>query len=197
VPLSADAILHPFLALPAVIANRWLGRLALHGGAFVLRDRAFALLGAREAGKSSMLAQLLALGCHVLSDDVLVTEDDLVFAGPRAIDVREDALAWTAAEALGVVGNRARWRLRPPAGPAAVPLGGVVVLEWGERDQIVPLDAAARLRALVESCALSPQDDLAPVLLPLVALPAWRYVRRRGHSSLERTAGRMLQELEG
>jgi hypothetical protein len=195
VRLSTDAILHPFLALPAVIANRWLGRIALHGGAFVHQHRAFALLGAREAGKSATLAGLLEHGCQILSDDVVVIEEDVVFAGPRAIDVREDVAAGTAAESLGVVGNRPRWRLRPPPGPASVPLGGMVTLAWGEQEEIVALDAGERLRALVSSCALAPDGSAAPALLPLIALPAWRYQRPRGLASIDRAAERLLSVL--
>jgi hypothetical protein len=178
-PLSADAVLHPFLGLPAAIINRWLGRISLHGGAFAYRDHAWALLGNREAGKSATLGSLLKAGHHILSDDILVLAGTELFAGPRSIDLREDAGASVGGEALGVIGNRARWRLRPGAGPAAMPLGGLISLEWARDQAIEPIDTEARLRRLIGSSALRPDAASAPGLLELAALPAWRFARRR------------------
>lgn len=190
--LSTDAILHPFLGLPAVIANQWLGRLALHAAGFVCDEGAYALLGPREAGKSSTLAALLRLGCRALTDDVLVVEQERAFAGPRSVDVREDVAPQLGGVPLGVLGSRKRWRLHPPAAPAVVPLSGLIVLAWGEHEVLEPLEAELRLQTLVSSLALVPGEASAPAILPLLALPAWRFTRRRGFDTIELVARRLL-----
>ena len=194
-PLSADAILHPFLGLPAAIANRWLGRIALHGGAFAHAGHAWALLGEREAGKSGTLAHLLQRGHHVLSDDVLIVDRTTLFAGPRSIDLREDAAAEVGGEPLGVVGNRSRWRLRPAPGPAALPLGGLIELSWGDGPSIEPLNTESRLRLIISSCALTPDPGVAAALLEVAALPGWRLTRRRRLSELAGAIDLLLPEL--
>lgn len=194
-PLRAEALVHPFLGLPAVIASRWLGRIPLHAAAFVHDGRAYALLGPREAGKSTTLAALVRLGCRALTDDVLVVAETDAFAGPRSVDVREDAVAYVGGRPLGVVGNRPRWRLRPPAGPPVAPLAGLVVLEWGSEQGLATLDSKTRLRTLVGALALPPDHGSAAGLLPLLALPAWRYRRRPCLPAIERGARLILDVL--
>jgi hypothetical protein len=186
---------HPFLGLPAAIAARWLNRAAFHGGGFAFRGRAWGLLGDREAGKSTLLGQLLSAGVGVLCDDILVCERDRAYAGPRSIDVRADASAVVGGEQLGVVGNRPRWRLRPPAGPAVLPLGGLVKLEWGEPARMEPLDVPERLDLLVASSALRPTDQEAALLLDLMTVPAWRFVRPRALEQLEQVTRVLLAAL--
>lgn len=194
-PLTPDAILHPFLGLPATIAGRWLGRISLHGGAFIRSGRALALLGKREAGKSATLARLLGAGHQVLSDDVLVVSGTTLFAGPRSIDLREEAAADVGGDPLGVVGNRERWRLRPDEGPPAVELAGLIVLDWGERLALEPLGAEARLRQLIDSSALVPDESCATALLELSALPAWRFTRPRRASGVASSVEWLLERL--
>jgi hypothetical protein len=195
-PLSADTILHPYLGLPASIASRWLGRHALHGGAFAHAGRAWALLGEREAGKSATLAQLLSTGSTVLSDDILIIDGTNVFAGPRSVDLRAEAAALVGGEPLGVVGSRPRWRLRPPESSGTMPLGGIVELAWGEYTRLEPLDPRARLQALIGSSVLRPRPADAVELLELAALSAWRFVRIPGISGLAPATAQLLAELE-
>lgn len=194
-PLTPDAIVHPFLGMPAVIANRWLGRASLHGGAFAHRGRAWALLGNREAGKSTTLALLHRAGLHVLCDDVVVADGPDVFSGPRSVDLREEPATRLGGESLGVVGNRRRWRLRTEAGPAVMPLAGVIELAWGERLRIEPLGAGERLARLIASCALVPGADAALPLLHLAGLPAVRFTRPRQLDAAEQALERLLSEL--
>jgi hypothetical protein len=193
--LTPDAVLHPFLGLPACIANRWFGRAALHGGAFRHGGVAWGLLGNREAGKSATLGQLLAEGVEVLSDDVLILDGERMYSGPRSVDLREDAAAVVGGEALGVVGNRERWRLRPAAGPACLPLGGFIRLEWGEETRIEPLPVQERLRTLVGSSALRPSAADAELVLDLVSRPAWRFVRPRRLDALGDQVSQLLAAL--
>jgi hypothetical protein len=189
------AVVHPFLGLPATIANRWLNRHALHAAAFLYRDRAWALLGDREAGKSSTLGCLARTGLPALTDDVLVVDAVTAFSGPRSVDLREDA-AHLGGQALGFVGNRQRWRLRPGDAPAAVPLGGVIRLDWGDEVQIEPLAAEERLQTLINGSALPPGEGEALGLLELAALPAWRFVRPRNPARLEELTEKLLSVLD-
>src|SRR6476646_3877473 len=87
-PLDEDELVHPYLGPVATIFGRWLGRETFHAGAFVARGRARALVGEREAGKSSLLAALAADGWPVLADDLVIVERGRAFAGPRALDLR-------------------------------------------------------------------------------------------------------------
>lgn len=190
--LTPDEVLHPFLGLPASFASHWLGRQVLHGGAFVLHGRAWAVLGDKEAGKSSTLGYLMRRGLSVLSDDILALDGRAVFAGPRCIDLRGQAAAVLGGERLGEVGSRERWRLRPGAVAASVPLAGLVVLEWAQRESIEPLDAGGRLRALIAQSVVRPDDAAALPLLDLAGLPAWRVRRPRDLNRAEDTISRLL-----
>jgi hypothetical protein len=193
--MRSEAILHPYLALPAAIASLWLGRLAFHGGAFAHRGRVWALLGDREAGKSATLGRLMRAGYAVITDDVLIVDQTRVFAGPRAVDLREDAAEALGGEELGIVGNRPRWRLRPEPSPPELPLAGLVWLEWGDSVRIEPLDAEQRLRALIASSALAPPRDAALAYLDLVALPGRRFVRSAGVTQIDGHVDQLLASL--
>ena len=59
-PLSDDMVAHPFIALPAAVCSRWHDRQILHGGGVVVGGVAWAILGTKEAGKSSTLGWLPA-----------------------------------------------------------------------------------------------------------------------------------------
>lgn len=193
-PMTDEAILHPFLALPAAIAGRWAGRLGLHGGAFVHGEGAIAVLAEREGGKSSTLAALMRRGVPVVTDDVLVLDGLELFAGPRTVDLRADAAAVLGGEPYGVLGARERWRLEPPAVPPAVPLRGIVHLSWGD-ERLEPVDPADRLAALVGQCVFHPQRADALALLELVALPTWRLVRPPDIGRIERCVDQLLDGL--
>ena len=115
-----DELVHPYLAPAAAVIARWLGRESVHAGAVAVGGRALGVVGVREAGKSSTLAQLALSGITVLCDDLLVLDGRTVLAGPRSVDLREDAAQRLGSgEAIGVTGARERWRQRlGPAGPA-------------------------------------------------------------------------------
>src|SRR3954447_11359018 len=98
--LSAEELVHPFLAPVAAVAAHWNRRESLHGGAFAVDGRAWGLIGDRMGGKSSLLAALAERRICVVSDDVLVIDGSDVFAGPRTVDLRADA-----AQRLGIGEN--------------------------------------------------------------------------------------------
>lgn len=119
-PVRADELVHPYLAPAAAVIARWLGRESIHAGAFAGRDTAWGLVGGRGAGKSSTLAWLARAGMEVLCDDMLVLEGRTPLAGPRSVDLREDAAARLGAgEEIGLTGARERWRLQ--LGPVPCP----------------------------------------------------------------------------
>jgi hypothetical protein len=191
-----EVMVHPLLGLPAAIHGVWRGWLALHGGAFLAGGGAWGLLGDRGAGKSTSLAQLLALGHVVLSDDLLLVEGRTVYSGPRSIDLRAEAAAYLGGERMGIIGSRERWRLHPNPAPPAAPLCGFVKLEWGDTVTLVPLDTAERLALLYEGSAIYPTERSAAALLELVVLPAWRLVRPRGLRENEAAMSQLLARLE-
>ena len=92
-PLSADELVHPFLAPAAALFAHWHGREGLHGGALALGGTAWGVIGDRLGGKSSLLAALAVSGTDVVCDDVLVLDGREVYPGPRTVDLREDAAA--------------------------------------------------------------------------------------------------------
>ena len=194
--LSDDAILHPYLGLPASLASRWLGRQVFHGGAFALAGRAWALLGDKESGKSSTLAWFLRAGHQAVTDDVLILEGRQLFSGPRCVDLRPDAGERLGGEPLGMLGNRVRTRLRAGPAPPSAPLGGLVQLEWGESVRIEPLDPGDRLQALVRNSNLPPAREESAAFLELAALPGWRFVRPRDLDGMERANAQLLERLE-
>jgi hypothetical protein len=194
--LQDRLVVHPYLGLPASIASHWLGRQVLHAGAFVAGGRAWALVGDKEAGKSSTLGWLMRRGRQVLSDDILVIEDGVLFAGPRCVDLRPEAAAILGGEDVGMLGNRVRWRVRLGDAPASVPVGGLVYLEWGERVLVEQLGAEERLTGLIGNSVIRPGSGDAEPFLELAALPTFRFVRPRDLSALDASGDRLLEALD-
>jgi hypothetical protein len=201
--IDAAAIVHPFLAAPALIAAHWLGRETFHAGAFVLDGRAWGVVGAKGDGKSSLLAWLARRGVPVLADDVVVLDDDgRALAGPRSIDLREEAAARLGVgEPLGVVGARARWRVALGPVAAEVPLAGWVAPAWAP-DGAPP--AARELRGAARLAALAPHRGvrLPPVadgatLLELTGLPVVELRRPRDWASADAAGEQLLAALSG
>lgn len=191
--LTANELVHPFLAPAAALASHWLGREAFHAGAVAVDGSAWAIVGERNHGKSSLLAYLAAEGHAVLADDLVVLGGGAVFAGPRSIDLREE----TAAELgvgthLGIVGERERWRLELGEAPPPLPLGGWVFLDWGDAVEVEPRPPAARLAPLLRQRAvqLPPTDE--PALLSLLDRPAWTLRRPRRWEAMPAAVAALL-----
>jgi hypothetical protein len=193
--LRDQVVIHPYLGLPLSIANRWVGRHAFHGGAFVLGGRAWLLMGDKEAGKSSTLGWMLREGHQVVSDDILVLDGRVLFAGPRCIDLRPEAARVLGGETLGRVGGRERLRLPTGAAPTQVPVGGVIHLAWGERVDVQPLESSERLVGLIGSAVLRPRSEDELAFLELMALPAWRFVRPRRLERMDEANAQLLGTL--
>lgn len=174
-PLSPDVVAHPGCGWVAAFATGWTGGIALHAGAFVVNERAWAVVGPRYAGKSFAMATLAARGIPVLTDDVLVIRDGIAFAGPRAIDLRPSS-----ADVLGLVERstpvRGRRRVALPAITPEVPFGGGIFLRWGRGPTARPLGLHERLSRVAEFCHPA-TGGLTASALTLVSRPFWELRR--------------------
>ena len=198
VPASDDALVHPYLAGAVSVLARWHDREAFHGGGVLFGSRAWGILGGQGAGKSSLLARLHADSRAVLADDVLVLDAAFdAFAGPRALDLREEASRRLGlGVALPELPHRARWRVELGAAPARAPLAGWVFLEWGERVELVPVGGAVRLQRLRAQLTTPEAPGRAAFLLELAALPVYVLRRPRSWDALAAAAA-VLDVLDG
>jgi hypothetical protein len=183
-PLPDDEVVHPHLAIAAATLSYWLGREPFHAGGVVGAAGVWGVAGVSGAGKSSLLAGLAAAGAPVVSDDLLVCDGHRTFAGPRAVDLLDEA-----AHALGV-GDRAlparsstRRRVPLPPVEPELPMAGWIDLEWGERLEVVELTPAERLRRLARRRTFPQLMPAGGTLLDLVALPGLVLRRPRDWSA--------------
>jgi hypothetical protein len=107
------------------------GREALHAGAVVTDAGLLAVAGDTGAGKSSLVAALLAAGCAFFADDVLVLDRLTAAPGPPVM-----AVPHAAADGLGTplaqLGDET-W-LGVTGASGALPLAGIVRLAGDDRD---------------------------------------------------------------
>ena len=194
---SDNAVVHPDLGLLGAIAQRWGGRDVFHGGAFLTDRGAWAVLGAKEAGKSSLLGLLAAGGVGIVADDALVVADQQVLAGPRCIDLRESAADWLQQGSdIGMIGERRRWRVRLPAVPSSAPLRGWVLPTWGAELSFHSVPPRDRLQLLCQSLTLADVPIQPAQLLALAALPMIVFRRPRLWPAAEESTDRLLEHLQ-
>lgn len=200
-PVPPGALVHPLLTIGMSIHARWRGDVTLHAGAFETPAGAWGVIGAREAGKSSILASIGQRGLPIVADDLLTIEDGEVWAGPSCVDLRPDtADHFPEARYLGFVGNRPRYRLGTRHGSARVPMRGFFLLDWHAEPRVAiePLSADLRLRSLYRQEYIRLVGYSEPTkLVPLVALPAWRVSRPRDWSATAETVDRVLAIAQG
>jgi hypothetical protein len=191
------ALVHPYLAPAAAIAATWRGLPSLHGGAFLAAGGAWAVLGEPGSGKSSLLAQLHAHGCQVLSDDLVVVDRGRALAGPRCIDLRRDVSdALAAGRPIGMAGMRERWRVDLGPVPADVPLRGVIELRWADSAGVERLAPSARLATLDRHAAVITRSRDVGALLSMADLPMLAIARRGELSELAGSASLVLEALD-
>lgn len=195
-------LVHPVLSPVAVVAGHWLGRESYHAGAFVVDGAAWAVVGDRESGKSSTLGRLALDRVDILCDDVVVLEVEAdsitAMAGPRAIDLREEASARLGVgEDLGTVGARDRWRV--PLGEVSpeVPLRGWIFLSWGDQLASRPLPVGERLVRIARSRALRIPPRRPEVLMQLAALPGIEVSRPRRWDTIGETVALLVAAAGG
>jgi hypothetical protein len=116
-----------------------LGREVFHAGAVALGGRAFALVGASGAGKSSLVAHLLLGGARFLTDDVLAIDDapGMLRAHPGAAilcvrPAEREAMGVERWRRLGpLLGDSGKLYVEVERDQAARPLSGVYFLAPG------------------------------------------------------------------
>ena len=195
-PPPPTDLVHPYLAPAAAVAARWAGRDGFHAGAVLAGDGAWAVLAEKGGGKSSLLAWLAMHGHPVLTDDLLVTDGGTALAGPRCVDLRGDAAERLGTgEALGVVGQRERWRMALGPDRAEVPLRGFVTLAWGDAPALEPLRGAERLLAILPARTLRIAPDEPEAMLALSSLPVLRFSRPRDWDALPAAAALLMDRL--
>ncbi|MFG1841381.1 hypothetical protein ACGFH8_23520 [Micromonospora sp. NPDC049175] len=184
-PLAPDVLAHPYLAPVATTVNRWAGRETFHSGAFVLAGRAWAVLGPRTAGKSSLLTALAARDVPILTDDILVVDGADAFAGPRCVDLRQPVPGVGLPTRPVRAGDLLRVGLPPIA--SRVPLGGWLFLRWGAAVTLTRLPGGALLARLARQRSFGQLRSDPAALLALAALPAWELIRPRDWAALADT----------
>jgi hypothetical protein len=182
-PLADPELIHPHLARAASVFGRWAGRQAVHAGAFLLDGRAWGVIGANAAGKSTLLAALHAAGHTVVCDDVLVVERQRVYPGPRCLDLRVGAhIEGLGLEGSLVRGDRLRVELPPLSG--TFPLGGWIFLSWAPALELRPVPLAATLGGLnrqrLARTVVNPAEDPRGMLDLVVHRSSWALLRPRG-----------------
>ena len=195
-----DEMLHPWLA-PAVIWRAHLvGRFVIHGGLVAIGTRAVAVVGQREAGKSSLTAWAATSGAFsVLADDSIVVEGRRVFAGPRCIDLRPSALSlFEKRVPMTPARDRTRYRVDLPPCSSVAELIGIVVLSWGPELAFRRVEPTARLPLLLEHLAVIETDrPTTDRLLDLAAIPTWILERPRDFGMLDQTLDCLAKIFDG
>lgn len=179
--LPMTDVIHPTLWPAASVFARWHEHETFHAGAVSFDgQRAWAILGDRGDGKSSLLAALALHGAEVLADDLLVVAGQRCFAGPRCIDLRnEAAVALRIPAAAPLVRSTERRRLRLGPCAAEYALCGFVHLRWGAEVRLERLLPVERLPLLLEHRRIAGLGADFEHLLDLVGLPVIRVTRPR------------------
>ena len=180
--LSPAELLHPWLVPAAAAASIWQGHKVLHGGVVCAGSLAVAVVGDKDGGKSSLLAWASTYpGLHVLADDLVVINNEKVYAGPRCIDLRAAALPHLPLhdrDAEQVRGGT-RTRLILPPGPTAARLVGIVVLAWADELSLEPVPVVDRLGTLLPHAMIGSLPAGHGGVLDFVRFPTWRLSRPR------------------
>jgi hypothetical protein len=194
---SAEALIHPHLGSTGVVVSNWLGRTPFHSGAFIVNGRAWGVLGNREMGKSSTLMWLHQSGVPILTDDVLVLDGALAYAGPRCLDLRISAAEhFESGYYLGVVGTRERWRVQLAQTPPTVPFAGWVLLNWSDEIHLAAVSPSDRLTALAAHRALRAPDADMTGLLDLLAYPMLTFGRPRDWTEMSKAMEQLLDRVD-
>lgn len=190
-------VLHPWLAPTVCRYSIQLGRIVLHGGVVATGERAVAVLGDREAGKSTLVAYAASHGdeLSVLSDDLVVVEGHTVFAGPRCIDLRPSAAGlWRSFRSVPSR-DGSRRRVFLPGCAESARLVGLVVLQWGQELALTRLTPSAGLAAVLPHLSAGQSRPAFERVLSLADLPVWRLQRPKDPALLDTQLSMLIQRL--
>ena len=197
-PTAPECVIAPHLTSAASTIAIWMGRPAIHGGAFLHEGGAWVLLGDKGHGKSTTLGWLAQAGVPIVTDDLVVCDGDNVLAGPRCVDLRlEPARELNTGRELGVVGTRERWRVDLPSCPPTAPLRGWIFLEWGSGIAVQRLSPVERMTRLARHRAIAVPWDDPVTLLDLAARPAFVWTRPKGWRNIEPSIATLLAQIVG
>jgi hypothetical protein len=191
-PVEADRLVHPTLAYVGAVFSNWFGRHAIHAGAFVVNGEAWALIGVRNAGKSSTLGWLARAGSPVLADDLVVIDGGTVLAGPRIIDLLPSSARYLRYHGLRVRGGERR-RVPLDGVDPEVPLRGWIALSWGDALEARAIPPAERLAVLIEQLPIPLYGPGSASFLDLAALPGFELRRPRHLATLPATGAKIAE----
>jgi hypothetical protein len=183
---SADAFVHPHISSTAVVVGQWLGRATFHASSFVRGGGVWAVLGDKLDGKSSTVAWALSRRMPVMADDLLVTANGLVFAGPRCLDLREGAAQhFGLGRNIGEVGDRCRWRVDLEPIDPELALQGWISLAWAADIGVRQIGARERFTTLVRHRAFRLTESDPSTWTRLLGLPMYEFRRPRSWDQLD------------
>ena len=118
----------------------------------------------------------------MLADDLCIVVDGRVLAGPRCLDVRSHP---DIDVGDGKLVRDARHRITLAPAPDAVPIVGIVQLEWGDRPELIAVPVEQRFPNLFAQRMFNVHLELDPVaLLGLLAAPMLTLTRPMGAAGL-------------
>jgi len=168
-----------FYSTIAALTLAWRGSVPLHASAIEFEGRAFAIAGASGAGKSSLAAGLIALGGSLVADDLTVIRAvpgraPEVFPGRPAMRQHPGTAAITTSESSEAIPGdpRHKWLVRPRARStrASLPLGGILLLGSGEKEQDSPGKVASLASNLFRPRWLAALPNYASLRHDLLAI---------------------------
>jgi hypothetical protein len=126
------------------------GLLVLHGSGVIIADRAVVFLGAKGAGKSTLVAALYAAGCPFLADDIVAIDPHAgsaprVFPGFPLVKLWPDAVEASLRvdpirlPYLAPGYDKRACLVAMPPGRLSFPLGGIYALADGPEPRLIPL----------------------------------------------------------
>ena len=83
-PTAPECVIAPHLTSAASTIATWMGRAAIHGGAFLHDGGAWVLLGDKGQGKSTTLGWLATSGVPIITDDLVVCDGVRCWPGHAA-----------------------------------------------------------------------------------------------------------------
>lgn len=191
-----ESVIHPYLVGACTLAAWWRGALVFHAGCALIGGRAWGILGAKQAGKSTLVAALDAAGVTVLADDITIVESGEAFCGPRFIDLRRaQAEHYPHARAIGRAGARSRWRLALGPAPWSAPLAGWITLAWGDELALTPISPFDRFERLGHAYGLSEPPTDPRTLLDAATLPMFELERPRDIARMPEVLALLTEQL--
>jgi hypothetical protein len=126
----------------------------------------------------------------------VITDGIAAQSGPRFIDLRESAAEYFGmGEYIGIVGNRARWRVPLSRVDAEYPFAGWIQLAWGESTSVRRIPVEARVEILAKHRGLKVRTGDDTSFMRVLALPAYTLTRPKEWAALDLALGYLLKTL--